>query len=275
MKRKQAFAAALALAFAAVPGLGAEKAERGLFLDQNVQAAVNPIGAQLGTNLFYRLPLYERKGILWDSAKIDIGLANALSPAFDLVGAFVDIEPIAFFDLALKAQLAGYFDGLGYGFRDLDGYGSSYDSSTLKDIDGRGASGYILGAAPTLKFAFGKIAFSDTLSLSYFDVDGGHGYFYETIGNCALAKRDLELGNEAFLLWIPSPSLMLGLNDSLRGVPRSGYRSQALHAVGVLNKPLSDRLSFYAALLGGIYLEDRYSRGELHSAGMAGLRYAF
>jgi hypothetical protein len=275
MKSFVCAAAVFAMALFAAPALRAESARQGLYLDQNVQAACNPIGAQLGTKLFYRLPLSEKKGILWESTKVDAGMTNTLSPAFDLVGAFLDIEPIAFFDLGLKAQFAGYFDSLGYGFRELDGYRSGFDSSALDDIDGRNASGCILSAAPTLQFAYGKLAFSDTLNLNYFNVDGGQGYFYEIIGNCPLAKRDLELENDAYLLWTLSPGLMLGLNESLLAVPCSGYRSQTLKTVGVINRPLSERLSFYAALLCGFYLEDRYLRYEPRAAGMSGLAYSF
>jgi hypothetical protein len=271
MKRLVAAAAALVAAMA----LCAAPAARGLFLDQSFQAGYNPLGVQLGTKLFYRLPLVKKGGLLWESTKVDVGLTNSLSPAFDFLGAYVDIEPIAFFDLALKAQFAGYYDAFGFGFRELEGYGSDYDSSALDKIDAGSAAGYILSAAPTLKFAFWKLAFSDTLYVNYFKVEGGEGYFYEIFGNCALAERDVELFNDAYLLWILGPGLMLGLNDSLLLVPRSGYRSQTLQAVGVLSRPLSERLSLYAALTAGLHLEDRYLRYKPRAAGMAGIQYAF
>jgi hypothetical protein len=271
MKRLAIAAAVLALASA----LAAEAAVKGLYLDQSVQGAYNYPGALLGTNLFYRIPLSERKGILWESTKIDVGISNALTPAFDLVGAYVKIEPIAFFELTLKAQFAGYYDALGYGFRELDGYDAPFDGSDLDEIGRRGATGWILGAAPTLKLAYGNLAFMDAFGLTYFDVDDGEGYFFEPVGHCPLAKRDIELSNDVYLLWIFGKGIMAGLNEGLFLVPRSGFRSQTIKAVGALNRPLSERLSLSAAVLAGIYLEDEYLRFKPRLAGMVGVQYSF
>jgi len=277
MKKLCAIAVAIVAGFALVPTLEAESPIKGLYLDQNLQAGYNPVGAQLVTKLYYRLPLPEGEGILWESAKIDVGLANSLSPAYDFVGAFVDIEPIAIFDLELKAQRAVYFDALGYGFQDLGGYGSDFSASALSDLPDGNSAGWILSAAPTLKMAVGRLAFSNTLHVNYFDVGDGHGYFYETYGNCVLAKRDLELFNDAYLLWSfvrsKDRSVMAGLNESILGVPNSGYRSQILEAVGVLSDKLSDRLSFYGALTAGIYLEDENFRGKPRVSGIIGAAY--
>jgi hypothetical protein len=47
----------LALTAAAVAAAFSEPVRPGLYLDQSVQAAINPLGLQLGTKLFYRVPL--------------------------------------------------------------------------------------------------------------------------------------------------------------------------------------------------------------------------
>jgi hypothetical protein len=268
MKR---FFMSLVIVLVAASAASAEKAERGLYLDQNLQAAINPLGLQLGSKLFYRVPLVEEEGILWESTKVDIGLKNNLSPAFDLVGAFIDIEPIAVFDLALSAQFAGYFGALGFGFRELPGYDAGFDAAALDSIPQKDAAGYLLSVSPTLKFALGGFVFSNTLHLNYFRVDGGSGFFYETIGNCPLAKSGFELFNDAYALYKLDSGLMLGLNYSILGVPASSYRSQALQAVGVYTGKLSERLSLYAALTAGTYLEDRYLKYAARVAGQAGI----
>ncbi|MGO8693800.1 MAG: hypothetical protein ACLQMF_09040 [Rectinemataceae bacterium] len=263
------------LAFALVAGaaalLFADPAARGFYVDQNVEAAINPLGVQLGTKLFYRMPLVPKKGLLWESTKIDLGLVNDLSPAYDFIGGFVDIRPIAVFDIAFTAQFAGYYSGLGYGFRDLSGYDAAFDPSTLASLPSRNTTGYILSAAPTLQFALGPFAFADTLQIMYFDVDGGEGYFYETYANCVLAKRDTELTNNVYALATILPGIMLGLNDSILFVPASGYESHALQAVGIASKAFTPRLSFYAALMAGIYLEDRNFQYDPHVAGQVGI----
>jgi hypothetical protein len=271
IKRRMALGLALAVAAAAA---FPEPARQGLYFDQNLQAAFNPIGLQLGTELFYRLPLVKKEGMLWESTKVDIGIKNGLSPAFDFIGPFIDIEPIAVFDLALSAQFAGYFDALGYGFRELSGYGAGFDKDALDALPAKNAAGLFLSAAPTLKFALGAFAFSDTLHLNYFKVDGGAGRFYEAVANCVLGKSGAELFNDAYALVSFGSGLMAGLNDSILYVPASGYRSHALQAVGVYTKGLSERLSLYAALTAGTYLEDRYYRFEPRVAGQAGIRLA-
>ncbi len=258
----------------ALTALSADPAVRGIYLDQNVQASYDPIGLQLGTKLFYRMPLVEKEGALWESTKMDIGMTNSLSPAYDFVGAYLDIEPIAIFDLALTAQFAGYYDELGYGFHDLSGYDAPFDSAALTSLPSKNATGYILSAAPTLKWAFGPFAFANTLHITYFDVDGGKGYFYETYANCVLAKSDTELYNDAYALLKLASGIMIGLNDSILFVPSSNYRSHTLQAVGVFSGNLSERLSFYAALTAGLYLEDRYYRYAPRVAGVVGITSA-
>ncbi len=260
-----------ALAVGALSMGFAEPVLRGFYLDQNLQAAYNPLGVQLGTKLYYRMPLIDKPGILWESTKIDLGLTNALSPAYDFFGGFVDIRPIAIFDLALTAQVAGYYSALGYGFHDLSGYDAAFDSGSLSSLPSKNAAGYVLSAAPTLQFALGSFAFVNAFQLTYFKVDGGQGYFYETYANCALAKSDVELSNNVYVLYTLRPGIMLGLNDSLLSVPASGYESQVLQAVGLATKRLSPRLSLYAALMAGLYLQDRYLQYAPHVAGQVGV----
>ena len=114
----------------------------------------------------------------------------------------------------------------------------------------------------------------NTLHITYFDVDGGKGYFYETYANCVLAKSDTELYNDAYALLKLASGIMIGLNDSILFVPSSNYRSHTLQAVGVFSGNLSERLSFYAALTAGLYLEDRYYRYAPRVAGVVGITSA-
>ncbi|MGA2545579.1 MAG: hypothetical protein ABSF43_03445 [Rectinemataceae bacterium] len=266
--------AACAFIMAVASFISAEPAVQGFYLDQNLGGAYNPLGVQLGTKFLYRMPLDIGKGVLWESAKIDAGLGNELSPAYDFIGAFVDAEPIAIFDLAVSAKFAGYYSGLGYGFHDLAGYSAAFDTNTLDSLSSKNAIGYIVSVAPTLKFAFGPFAFSNTFHVNYFNVDGGGGYFYEAYANCVLAKSDIDLFNDAYALLSIGSGIMVGLNDSFLIVPASGYQSQVLQAIGILQKSLSGRLSVYAALMAGLYLEDRYYQYSPHVAGQVGFTSA-
>lgn len=249
----------------------AEKASEGLFLDQNIQGSYNPLGLQLVTKLFYRIPLIRRSGILWESTKLEFGIQNNLSPAYDFAGAFVSIEPIALFNLTLSAQAAGYYTALGYGLYPLSGYGAGYNGAALDSVTAKNGTGIVLSAAPTIKAAVGPIAVLDTGSLSWFRANGGSGYFYEIAGDTVLAGSDIEIGNQAYLLATVATGLLVGLNDGVLYVPASGYVSHRLGAIGIYSAPLSKKLSIYGAIVGGTFLADRYYQYKLYVAGQAGV----
>jgi hypothetical protein len=202
---------------------------------------------------------------------VDIGVKNGITPAYEMCGVYVDVLPIAVFDLALSAQAIGYFDALGYGFHSLPGYGAGFDEAALEAVPDGNALGLLATLNPTFQVAFGPIALMDSLSVNYFAVDDGQGYFHEAIGNCVLKKRDFELYNDAYALYTFDFGLMVGVNDSILYVPGSGYSSHCLQAVGVYSGTLSERLSLYAALTAGAYLEDRYYEGKLRAAGQVGI----
>jgi hypothetical protein len=270
--RRRAGRAAVLLALAmASASAFAQPARKGLVFDQSLQAAWGPLGAQTVTKLFYRLPLSDKSGALWESTKVDVGFKNSLSPAYDMFGAYVDILPIAVLDLAFSAQAIGYYDALGYGFKSLSGYGAGFDDAALDSIQGKNAFGFMLTANPTFQIAAGPIVVMDSFSVNAFSVDDREGHFYEAIGGCALKKQDIELVNDAYALYTFSFGLMLGVNDSILYVPGSSYVSNCLQAIGVYSAQLSEELSFYAALTGGTYLEDRYNEGKLRITGQAGV----
>jgi len=255
-------------------GLFADKAVGGFYIDQSVQASNIPLGVQLVTQFSYRVPLMKSAGILWESTKIDFGVINTLSPAYELAGVFVDVEPIAFFDLALTAQFTGYFNSLGFGLVDLPGYAAAFDNASLSGLTQSNAAGYMLVAAPTLKVAFGPFAALDTFSATYFHVGDGNGYFFERIANCALSKSDYELSNQLYGLVTIVPGLRAGLNDSVLIVPASGYLSHRVAGVGVFTKKLTEKLSLYSALMLGTFLADRYNQYTLYVGGQLGITLA-
>jgi hypothetical protein len=249
----------------------AQPARKGLVFDQGLQAAWGPLGAQTVTKLFYRQPLSDKGGALWESTKIDFGIKNSLSPAYDMAGVFVDILPIAIFDLAFSAQAIGYFDALGYGFKSVSGYDAGFDDAALDSIQGKNAFGFMLTANPTFQIAAGPIVVMDSFNVNAFSVDDREGCFHEAIGGCVLKKQDIELTNDAYALYTFSFGLMLGVNDSILYVPGSRYASHCLQGIGVYSAQLSEKLSFYSALTCGTFLEDRYYEGMLRISGQAGV----
>jgi hypothetical protein len=262
------------LAALVVTGLSAEKTRQGTGLDQDVQASYDPLGVQFVTKVYYRMPFIQQDGMLWESTKVEVGVQNNLSPAYDLIGPYIDFCPIAVFDLLLMAQAAGYFNGLGFGFYDMGGYGAAYDDNTLSALPSKNSQGWLLTAAPTLKLALGPLVILDTFSLFYFYADNGSGYFLERIGNVVLAKSDIELQNQAYLMYTIADGIYAGLNDMVLTVPASGYLSHRLVAMGIYSTKLSDMVSLSAVLQLGTWLAERYYQYTFYAAAQVGVSLA-
>lgn len=236
-----------------------------------MQASWNPLGLQFVTKLFYRAPLIAREGLLWESTRIDAGFLNNLSPAYDMAGVFLTVEPIAIFNVTVTAQAVGFYNALGFGFYSLSGPGAGFDSSSLQALAPKDTAGYVLSAAPTLKAAFGPFAFLDTFTVMYFNVDGGQGYFYERLNNCVLGKSDTELVNQAFVMYAFQPEILAGLTDWILVVPSSGYLSHRVSVMGIYSTGLSKGLSLYSALAVGTYLADRSYQNGIYLGGQVGI----
>jgi len=248
-----------------------EPTKPGLYFDQALQASHNPLGLQSITKLYYRFPVFEPTGLLWESTKLDLGVQNNLSPSYEMVGGFVNFEPIAFFSLTGTAQFGSYYNALGYGFYELQSYNSSIDPTEMSSGQMRNAFGAILSIAPTLKAAYEIFAASNTFALTYYYADNGQGYFFERINNVPLKKSDVELTNSAYLLVNPLEGLYAGVNDWILYVPGSGYVSHRLCGVAAYARPISDSFSFYGGHFLGTFLTDRYFQSAFYTGAQLGL----
>lgn len=108
------------------------KAESGWYFDQNVGICYNPIGAEANSTLYYRLPLYNMPGVLWESCKIDLGVKNKFTPSDEWIGFYCNIEPIAIFDVTFLAGFNPSFNFLGFGFQQVSSQTADYSPATRK-----------------------------------------------------------------------------------------------------------------------------------------------
>lgn len=249
----------------------AERTQEGFYLDQNLGASYNPLGLNATTKFFYRMPVVKSDGVLWESTKLDVGVQNNLSPAYDLIGLFLNFEPIAVFSVALSAQFAAYHELFGFGFYDVDGYLSGFDSNALVSLGTRNAFGHVISAAPTFKFAYGPVAALNTLTLTHFQIYGSDGHFFERMGNTILANSDVELVNQAYVMVTVYDGLRLGVNDSVLYVPGSQYLSHRLAGIAAYSTKLTEDLEIYSALLMGTFLKDAYYYRALYIGGQVGI----
>lgn len=250
-----------------IPAFG-EKARDGLFFDQSFAVSVQPSGAQSATKLFRRFPLYEKTGVLWDAAKVDVGLDNRLTPSYEVPFLFIDVIPIAFFDIRLRAGYMQFYRGLGYGFTRLGSYDAEWSASKRSGVHRGNRGGLWLDASPSLRLALGPFAFVNTFTVTRVDF-GSHGYFYEPYQDVALRCSDHTFMNDTIAVWRYG-GFAAGINHFILHVPGSGYSSESASAVAAWSAKPGGDAEWYAGVKAGMYLRNRYYRGEFVAAAWIG-----
>lgn len=247
----------------------AQKAEKGIFLDQSIAVCVQPSGAQSATKLSYSMPLYNRSGVLWESAKIDAGLDNRLTPSYEAPFLFIDVVPIAFIDIRARAGYMQFYRALGYGFTELPSYDAEYSESKRSALRRRNKGGLWFDLAPSLRLAFGPAAFVNTFTYTRIDF-GERGYFYEPYEDVVLRCTDHTFMNDTILVWRFGP-LAAGVDHFIIGVPGSEYVSETASAIAVFSANAGAGAGWYAGAKAGIYLRNRYYRNQFVAAVWAGI----
>jgi len=274
-----AAAAVAALLLGSPPPAEAEKAQGGWTLAQSLGGAINPLAAEYAVRVFRTRPLFPgRAGRLWESARIEAGFHNALTPAYDTFSVFVLVEPAAVFDLHLSAGVRGYYDLFGFGYTPLAGFDAPFDASTRRNLDRSGEAGFRYSATPTLKGALGPLLFSHSAGFVLLDMRGAdtaEDHYFEPVSNAILARFGGYLSNDSLLAYDFGGGFLGGLAHSFLFVPASSYVSQKILAVCRVSLPMGERVDFSAAFLGGVFLRDRYHSyrdGTVHLAAQGGMR---
>lgn len=255
------------------------KVSPGWILTQTAGGSVNPLGIEIGTRLYYRFPIFPgRTGPLWDSARVEAGLHNSLSPAYDTLSAFLRIEPIAVFDLHLSAGVRGCYDLFGFGYTPLIGYEAPFGPGARADLDRKNGIGFRYSVTPTLKGAAGDFLFATTTGFVIYDMrgasDGAEDYFYEPSADAVLKSTDLIVTNDTVLLYRFGDGILGGLSHYFLFVPGSEYVSERIAMIGILSRTLRRDLSGTLVVLGGTYLRDRhnsYRDRKVYAALQAGM----
>lgn len=244
--------------------------ERGLSFRSALAAKVNPLGASFVNKIYYTEPLYgERSGVLWDSARIDMGITNYFTPAFNDISIELFAEPIAFFDFRVNAGVRTAYNLFGYGFSPAESYDADPEDPE-DDIE----TGWFIRLAPTFKAALGPVVFLNTFTLSHFSFNAeyaGMEYLYEPLNAVVIKNNDYLVKNSTALLYkfpLEGETVVLsGLEYLLLYVPDSKFRRQELSFLGVVQFPLEEKeMSLDGALLLKAYLEDKekdFKAGDL------------
>ncbi len=267
MKRRIVFTLILILLSSSL--LAQEKPERGLSLRNAFGGMLNPSGVGLTSKLYFTEPLYgEREGVLWDTARIEMGITNKLSPAYDDVSLELFVEPIAIFDFRSNIGVRYAYDALGYGYTPLSSYDENYsDAGSLPSQD---ETGLFISLTPRVKAAAGPIIFLNSLTWNHysFGIDSNdieENYFYEPTNDVILKESEYLVKNSTTVLYdLPfdtdsENTYLAGAVYDILYVPDSKYMSQKASLIGAVQVPVDKwDMSIDAALILGAFIENKY-----------------
>ncbi len=261
---------------------------RSLVHSQQLGTSMNPVGLSLSSRLALSVPLYRNlEGVLWDPAKVEVGVINRITPAFDDVGADIYLEPIAIADVRARFVVRQMFDGLGNGYTPLDGPDVNYGPSA--DLDKVTRTGTMVEIQPRFKIAAGPFVAFDQMTFRRVEMteeSGESGWFYEPLGDVAQKNGEWQIGNSAAVLWETplgkgARQVLVGVDYSLMSVAMDNPEWQRVSLMGAWNAPdLFGETGPAFSLIGivGGYLEHRYydlADGEPYLAMQAGLTWKY
>jgi len=234
----------------------AEKAEKGFVLTNTLKGRANPAGGALETILYYRIPLFGKDGRLWESAHVDIGLSNYLSPAFNTTSIYLNIEPIAIFDVTVTYGVQAGYDVFNRGISRLPSDTSPTDADSL-DTYSRGAAdlAYVTKIAPRIKLALGPILLAHVFRYNAYDfttINNKSNYMIEL--DTRFTAKDYMLENSSFVLYQFNKKFRAGLNYYNISTPSHNYTSNRLSVLGNYKHNFSEKLQLSTTLLAGYYL---------------------
>ena len=197
----------LILALVLLQGLSlAQKAEPGLYADVQLGAMLNPLGSELGSRLYYRIPFIDSDHPLLASSHLDLGLDNRVTPAFDRVMLFASFEPLAILDFSAHIGYMRAYKALGFGFVSLPAYEAPYDQKAIDTLSQQNRGGLWTDATARLKAAFplgdGKVVATHAWTVNYLRFGRGEGYFYERQQDVVFKTRDYSFIHDTMLAWI-------------------------------------------------------------------------
>lgn len=256
--------AVLCMAITTAATAGAQQAEAFWSAAAGLAVGANPLVVGATGSATRTIPLYpQRSGVLWDSARVELGAQLLANPSFTDLAARVYFEPIAPFDLTLRSGVRSFYNALDLGAAPLSGYDASPPSATGDDYDGRNELGWFFGVAPRLKAAVGPLIVTNTFTATWYDVSGSAAAFLEEpLTITAVERTDWVLQNEAQLLYrfreVDAPFLATGVTHRSAWVPSADRSDQPVSQrsalLGVYVAQLTPRTSLQSVLFLGAYI---------------------
>jgi len=228
-------------------------AAAGLYFSPSLGASYNPLGINLDSRLYYRAKLWDRSGILWESAKIEIGIQNDWTPADDFFGARIMFEPIAVFDITLRGGYYGIYDLLGWGCYRFTSPHARYDDRERNGMRAVSANGYGAAAAPTLKAQAGMVVAAYSFTVNYIRINVPD-YYLELRSFLIHNARDANIQHTVFLLLKPNSTMLGGCTYTSTRSIQADTRARRLNLLAVYMPEIKKMETLTFVLTPGWYL---------------------
>jgi hypothetical protein len=242
---------------------------------ETIGAAVNPLGLQNGADVLWRWPLSKSSRAIRSDAHLTLGLSSRLSPAYQRVGAFVEIAPLSVLDVRVGIEPVFYF-GTFNSMLGFPGYDARFDDDARRELrdQGRAMSGLAGRAyvAPTAKIKVGRLLARTHAEFEWWKArQPGAPFFYEPTRDTLLdARGDAMMTAETLAVYElsrrPGQKVLAGPVHTLTRVFRaSANQKQDLglltivglgrRRLGVTEPTLFAKVSYY--------FEDPYRRHQV------------
>jgi hypothetical protein len=258
------------LGLAAVAHAAAQTRE----LRETFGGSVNTPGVQNNLELTWTWKLSNSTSPLLSDAHFAVGLTDGLSPAYNRLGAWVELSPLSILDLRAGLEPAVYF-GTFSSLTDYASYDGAFDTDTRKARDKAGDKSFGTGGrayvGPTLKLKLGRVILVSGAEFEWWRASNDGPYFYEPTRDLLL-KSDgdsMVQGQNLLLLEFPRPSggkILAGPVHGYRhvyGVPQNRIQTLGLLGVYELAEQRFGVKKPTVILQVSRYLEDRWKEDEL------------
>ena len=225
-----------------------DEQKRKLMLEHVISGAHNPLGFENQLILTYCIPLTEKPSILFDPTKLELGLANYISPSSFHIGPTIRLVPLSF--VTLRAEVTAFYiwpvPMQGAGYIETTNY-QNFKEATANPPPGPAMDMYGIRAAlgVTLQGALPlgskvEISLINGLTGEYWKVaNDGHTlrfWYVARLDGIMHGRGDWALvNNVALLLSIkphPNHAIRIGFTDSLLYIPGSDSPGYAFGPFG-------------------------------------------
>lgn len=196
---------------------------------------LHPIGAEVRATVSYVDPIGSSDELLWKSRFWAAGVTGAVNPAEAAAQAFVEIEPIAVFQLRAMAEYRGYFGN----FNELLSFPELtpvYNDQIISELGAAGRNApshrWTLRLDPTLRAAFGPIGVQNVSTFAYAAarVPAGNPVYYDPGIDMLRPSHGVTLSNTFSVVYLGGP-LTAGLLHEWH-LPLGLSAADQIHRVG-------------------------------------------